>query len=89
MTKNIEVVENIDFGVQFNHEVKDLNLQKQILMILLIINVFSIIISWTKWTNPERQYTTYDLSITSDQLLFPRVYLSPILKNLLQFIIKA
>lgn len=46
MTKNIEVVENIDFGVQFNHEVKDLNLQKEILMILLIINVFSIIISW-------------------------------------------
>lgn len=36
MTKNIEVVENIDFGVQFNHEVKDLNLQKEILMILLI-----------------------------------------------------
>lgn len=46
MTKNIEVVENIDFGVQFNHEVKDLNLQKEILMILLIKNVFSIIISW-------------------------------------------
>lgn len=46
MTKNTEVVENIDFGVQFNHEVKDLNLQKEILMILLIINVFSIIISW-------------------------------------------
>lgn len=45
MTKNIEVVENIDFGVQFNHEVKDLNLQKEILMILLIKNVFSIIIS--------------------------------------------
>lgn len=48
MTKNIEVVENMDFGIQFNHEVKDLNLQKQILMILLIINVFSIIISWKK-----------------------------------------
>lgn len=46
MTKNIEVVENIDFGVQFNHEVKDLNLQKEILMILLIKNVFSIIIAW-------------------------------------------
>lgn len=76
MTKNIEVVENMDFGIQFNHEVKDLNLQKQILMILLIINVFSIIISWKKKrTNPERQYTTYDLSITTDQLLFPRVNL--------------
>lgn len=64
MTKNIEVVENIDFGVQFNHEVKDLNLQKEILMILLIKNVFSIIISWGGGTNPERQYTTCDLSIS-------------------------
>lgn len=52
MTKNIEVVENIDFGVQFNREVKDLNLQKQILMILFIINVFSIIISWKKMDKP-------------------------------------
>lgn len=57
MTKNIEVVENIDFGVQFNHEVKDLNLQKEILMILLIKNVFSIIISWGEFWQTLRDNT--------------------------------